>query len=374
MRSARRRIAPDPGPRLLTVPRTQNAGSHRQTERCFLNTRISRVGICFLDRPDARSQVALSQQAEARGYESVWICETRTARDAISVMGAVAHQTERIKIGAGVVNTWTRPASLMALTFATLDELAPSRMLMGLGAYWDPLAWKQGVIRRRPITQMREYVEVCRRLLALETVTFEGDLVQVRDLRLELGEGATAVPRDVPIYIGATGPQMLALSGEIADGVLLNGFTSLAYQGQAFDRIAEGAARARKSLDDLDLPQVIVVSADDRHPERALEIALRMTTMYLGQQPHIARASGVSQDLLDEVSQEMGGWPPRDGGIEAAMPLVPVEVVSSLCVWGDLATCREGLAAYATRPNVYPVPLPVTENYAEMIEAFAADA
>ena len=334
-------------------------------------TRLARMGICFLDRPDARTQVALSQQAEARGYESVWICETRTARDAISVMGAVAHQTKRIKIGAGVVNTWTRPAALMALTFATLDELAPARMLLGLGAYWDPLAWKQGVIRSHPLRQMREYVEVCRRLLSLETVTFEGDLVQVRDLRLELGEGASDMPREVPIYIGATGPKMLALSGEIADGVLLNGFTSLTYQAGAFERIAEGAGRVGKQLDDLDLPQVVVVSADDRHPERALETALRMTTMYLGQQPHIARASGVPQELLAEVQEEMGGWPPREGGIEAAMPLVPTEVVSSLCVWGDLASCREGLAAYATRPNVYPVPLPITDNYQEMLEAFA---
>ena len=336
-----------------------------------MNASLSRVGICFLDRPDARSQVALSQQAEALGYESVWICETRTARDAISVMGAVAHQTERIKIGAGVVNTWTRPAALMALTFATLDELAPARMLLGLGAYWDPLAWKQGVIRSRPLRQMREYVEVCRRLLALETVTYEGDLVQVRDLRLELGEGASQSPKEVPIYIGATGPKMLALSGEIADGVLLNGFTSLAYQAQAFERMAAGAARASKSLDHLDLPQVVVVSADDRHPERALEIARRMTTMYLGQQPHIALASGVPQELLDRVRAEMGGWPPREGGIEAAMPLVPTEVVSALCVWGDLAACRQGLAAYVTRPNVYPVPLPITDNYSEMIEAFA---
>ena len=339
-----------------------------------MKARLSRVGICFLDRPDARRQVDLSRQAEALGYESVWICETRTARDAISVMGAVAHQTERIRIGAGVVNTWTRPAALMALTFATLDELAPARMLLGLGAYWDPLAWKQGVIRSRPLRQMREYVEVCRRLLALETVTFEGDLVQVRDLRLELGEGASKTPKDVPIYIGATGPKMLTLSGEIADGVLLNGFTSLAYQADAFDRMAAGAARAGKSLDDLDLPQVVVTSADDRHPDRALEVALRMTTMYLGQQPHIALASGVPRELLDQVRGEMGGWPPREGGIDDAMGLVPTEVVNSLCVWGDLAACREGLAAYATRPNVYPVPLPVTDNYSEMIEAFAPDA
>ena len=336
-----------------------------------MKTHIHRVGICFLDRPDARSQVALSQRAEALGYESVWICETRTARDAISVMGAVAHQTERIKIGAGVVNTWTRPASLMALTFATLDELAPSRMLLGLGAYWDPLAWKQGVIRSRPIRQMREYVEVTKRLLALESVTFEGDLVQVRDLRLELGEGSSDKPKEVPIYIGATGPKMLALSGEIADGVLLNGFTSLTYQSQAFRRMAAGAARAGKTLDDLDLPQVVVVSADDRRPERALDIARRMTTMYLGQQPHIAQASGVPGELLAEVRDEMGGWPPREGGIDAAMDLVPTQVVSSLCVWGDLAACRDGLAAYATRPNVYPVPLPITDNYREMLEAFA---
>ena len=62
----------------------------------------------------------------------------------------------------------TRPASLMSLTFATLDELAPDRMLLGIGAYWDPLAWKQGIDRRKPVKQMREYIEVTRRLLDLE--------------------------------------------------------------------------------------------------------------------------------------------------------------------------------------------------------------
>ena len=309
---------------------------------------------------------------EELGYESVWVCETRTARDAISVMGAIAYATSHIRIGSGVVNSWTRPASLMSLTFATLDELAPDRMLLGIGAYWDPLAWKQGIDRRRPVKQMREYIEVTGRLLDMETVTFEGELVAVRDLRLDLGHGVARVPKRVPIYVGATGPLMLALSGELADGVMLNGFTSLAYLADALRHIERGARRGGRTVDDLDLPQTIVIAMDEDE-EKALEVATRMTTMYLGQQPHIARASGVDQDLLDRVREAMGGWPPREGGIASAMPLVPPDVVRSLTAAGTPEQCLEQVAAYSIRPNIYPALLPITENYEEIIEVFAAD-
>jgi len=258
----------------------------------------------------------------------------------------------------------------MAMTFATLDELAPDRMLLGIGAYWDPLAWKQGIERQRPVRQMREYIEVTRRLLAMETVTYEGDLVAVRDLRLDLGHGVARLPKKVPIYVGATGPQMLSLSGELADGVMLNGFTSLTYLADALQEIKRGADRSGRKVADLDLPQTIVIAMDEDE-EKALEVATRMTTMYLGQQPHIARASGVEQDLLDRVKAAMGGWPPREGGIEAAMPLVPVKVVRSLTAAGTPEQCVQQVAAYSIRPNIYPALLPITENYEEIIEAFA---
>ena len=329
-----------------------------------------RVGMCFLDRPDPRRQVALALRMEELGYHSVWVCETRTVRDAISVLGAIAFATRTIKLGTGVVNSWTRPASLMSLTFATLDELAQGRMLLGIGAYWDPLAWKQGIDRRKPVKQMREYIEVTRRLLALETVTFEGELVAVRDLRLDLGHGMARTPKRVPIYVGATGPQMLALSGELADGVMLNGFTSLTYLADALDHIGHGARRACRQVDDIDLPQTIVIAMDEDE-ERAMEVATRMTTMYLGQQPHIARASGVDQDLLDRVRDAMGGWPPREGGIDAAMSLIPASVVRSLTAAGTPEQCLNQVAAYSIRPNIYPALLPITENYEEIIEVFA---
>ena len=299
------------------------------------------------------------------------MCETRTARDAISVMGAMAYATERIRIASGVVNSWTRPASLMALTFASLDELGPGRMILGLGAYWDPLAWKQGIDRRKPIKQMREYVEVTRRLLAMETVTFEGELVQVRDLRIELGHGVPRTPKQVSIHLGATGFQMLELAGEIADGVLLNAFTSLVYQERALRHIEQGTARAGRSVAVLDLPQLVVVCLDDKQPERARRTAHYMATMYLGQQPHIAKASGVPEDLLERVTHTMGGWPPREGGIEAAMDLVPRDVVDSLAASGTAEECRKQVEAYVTRPNLCPVVLPLTDNYEEIVDAFA---
>jgi 5,10-methylenetetrahydromethanopterin reductase len=124
----------------------------------------TRVGLCFLDRPDLARCLRLVRMAEELGFSEAWVCETRLARDAISVLGAFAAVTGRIRLGTGIINSWTRAAPLTAMTFATLDELAPGRTMLGLGAYWDPLAWKQGITRRKPLRQMREYVEVVRRL------------------------------------------------------------------------------------------------------------------------------------------------------------------------------------------------------------------
>ena len=105
---------------------------------------MKRVGLVFLDRPDLAEQIRLAQYAERRGFESVWVCETRLVRDAVTPLAAFASATQRIKLATGVVNNWTRTAALMAMTLATLHELSQGRVILGIGAYWDPLAWKQG--------------------------------------------------------------------------------------------------------------------------------------------------------------------------------------------------------------------------------------
>ena len=221
---------------------------------------MQRVGLIFLDRPSLREQVELVRYAEQRGFESAWVCETRLVRDAMTPLAAFSQATSRIRLATGVVNNWTRTAGLMAMTLATLSELSGGRIMMGIGAYWDPLARNQGIRRRRHLSAMREYVTVVRRLLEMETVTYDGEVIKVRDLRLDLGEGTPREPIDVPIYIGATGPRMLELAGEIGDGVFHNFFTSVDYLRHSLQRVESGAARAGRSMKDIDMPQMLAVA------------------------------------------------------------------------------------------------------------------
>src|SRR3954468_9989469 len=215
-----------------------------------------------------------AQLAEERGFEAVLQAESRLVREATVPMAAYAAVTERIKVGSGVVNNWTRNVGLLAATFSTLDDLAPGRVILGIGAWWDPLAQKVGITRSKPLRAMRETVETCRRLLAMERVTMHGEFVDVDDIEIDIVHGDRS-PKDVPIYIGATGMQMMELAGEVADGVVLNYLVSPEYNARAMEHLEVGAARAGRSGEDLDRPQLVVCSVhDDR--ATALDLARSM--------------------------------------------------------------------------------------------------
>ena len=179
------------------------------------------VALYLQDAHDIRTGIELVQYAEAKGFDAVWQADSRLVRDAVVPMAAFAATTERIRIGSGVIDCWTRNPARLASTFSTLDDLAPGRMICGLGAWWDPLAAKVGIDRSRPLTVMREVVAAVRGLLANETVTLDGYHVHLDGVELDYVHQERRA-KDVPIYIGATGMQMMELTGEIADGAVLN--------------------------------------------------------------------------------------------------------------------------------------------------------
>jgi 5,10-methylenetetrahydromethanopterin reductase len=331
---------------------------------------MDRVGFCFLDRPSTSQQLQLVQRAEQLGYESAWVTETRLARDAFSVLGAFAAVTKRIKLCTGIVNSWTRGPALMAMTLATLDELAPNRVICGLGAYWDPLAWKQGIERSKPLEQMREYLIAVRRLLNLEEFSFEGEFVKLRDITLDLGHGSKREPKNVKLYIGPTGPLMTQLAGEIADGAIINGLLSPQYTSQMIQWIKKGAEKSNRSLAKFEQPQLINVSLGDDE-KAAREVSRYLVTKYLGQQPHIGKAAGLDPELLERINKTMGGWPARPGGIEDAMKLVSDEVTDSLTISGDVTKIKDRINAWLDAGITYPIILPLSENYDEMVEKLA---
>jgi 5,10-methylenetetrahydromethanopterin reductase len=110
-----------------------------------------RVALYLQDAHDLREAMRYVQYAEQRGFEAVWQAESRLVRDAIVPMAAYAAVTERIKVASGVINNWTRNPALIAATFLTLDDLAPNRIILGIGAWWDPLASKVGIKREKPL-------------------------------------------------------------------------------------------------------------------------------------------------------------------------------------------------------------------------------
>ncbi len=315
-----------------------------------------RVALYLQDAHSLQEGMELVQYAEANGFEAVWQAESRLVRDAIVPMSAFAATTSKIKVASGVTNNWTRNIGLLAATFLTLDDLAPDRIICGIGAWWDPLASKVGIQRRKPLTAMRETVEVLRRLLNMEPVTFHGEFHHVDDIVLDVVYGRKE-PRNVPIYIGATGMKMMELTGEIADGACLNYLVNPKYNLEAIEALERGAKVSGRSIDDIDRPQLVICSVDhDR--KKALNKARKMITQYLGQQPHLMKASGVSQELLDDIHQVLT-WPATDEEIESAMHLVPDDVVQMCTASGSpdevKAKVREYIDNGATCPILYPL-------------------
>jgi 5,10-methylenetetrahydromethanopterin reductase len=327
-----------------------------------------RVALYLQDKHTLRESMEYARYAESRGFEAVWQAESRLAREATVPMAAYAAVTNRIKIASGVASIWTRNVGLLAATFLTLDELAPGRVIMGLGAWWEPLAAKVGVDRRKPLRAMREVVEATRELLSLKQVTYHGEFVHLDDVALDIVHGDTS-PRQIPIYIGATGMQMMELAGQIADGVVFNYMVSPDYTTRAMQALSAGAEQAGRSLDDIDRPQLVVCSMDQDR-DLALDRARELLTQYLGQQPHIMKASGVDPALIEAIGKVLT-WPATADDIRKAMKLVPDDAVQAISASGTPAECRAKVDEYVANGATCPVLYPLGDDVRLMIDTFA---
>ncbi len=331
-------------------------------------TSTGRMALYLQDKHPIRDGMDYARYAEESGFEAVWQAESRLVREGTVPMAAYAAVTQRIKVGSGVIPIWTRNVGLLAATFSTLHELAPGRVMLGLGAWWEPLASKVGVHRHHPLQAMREVVTATRRLLALERVTYHGEFVHLDDVEIDIVHGDRS-PRQVPIYIGATGMKMMELAGEIGDGVVLNYMVSPAYNERALAALAAGAARAGRDVASIDRPQLVVCSVGhDR--AAALDRSRELLTQYLGQQPHIMQASGVDPALIEEIGKILT-WPASPADIRKAMRLVPDDAVQMITASGTPDECRAKVAEYVASGATCPVLYPLGDDVKLMIDTFA---
>ncbi len=334
-----------------------------------------RVALYLQDKHPISYEIEMVKYAEERGFSEIWQADTRLARDCVVLMSALLAETNTIRFGSGVLPIYTRNPAVIAATWSTMWELGgltpdgESRVMLGLGAWWEPIATRVGADRRKPLTAMRENVEAIRQLFTMEEVTYEGDFVHLDRVKLDVAFGDTG-PRDIPIYIGATGPKMLELTGEICDGVVLNYVVSTDYIRDAVDLVAAGAAKAGKTIGDVDRPELLVCSLSDDDPEEALMTGKSLVAYYLGTEPHIMEASGADPDLVERV-KEIVGWPSREADYRRAAHLIPDDLVRKLMAVGTAEQCREKVAEYVDAGVTCPILFPMMDDIKTVIDAFA---
>ncbi len=333
-----------------------------------------RMALYLQDKHDIRYEIEVAKYAEEKGFSEIWQADTRLARDCVVLMSALLTETSRLRIGSGVLPIYTRNPAVIAATWSTMWELGgltpdgESRVMLGLGAWWEPIASRTGTDRRKPLTAMRENIEAIQQLFTMEEVSYEGEFVNLDRVRLDVAYGDTS-PRDIPVYIGATGPKMLELAGEICDGVVLNYVVPTDYIRDAVDKVAAGAARVGRTIGDIDRPELLACSLSDDDPDEAIMTGKSLVAYYLGTEPHIMEASGADPDLVTKV-QEIVGWPATEDDYRKAAHLIPDALVRNLMAVGSSAECRDKVAEYVDAGVTCPILYPLMPDIKPVVDAF----
>ncbi len=310
-----------------------------------------RLGLLFAGAPRVPEMVALARRAEERGFESVWVAETRMTRDGFVPLAAIAQATSRVKVGTGIVNVYTRGAVVVAISFAALEEIAPGRVFMGLGAGSPLVLAPQGVAWEKPVTRLREYCDVVRPLLRGEEVGYEGEFVRLEGAQIQdlLAGDASIVKGEMPLFLGVTGRPAVELAGEVADGALYNACLPTAYLERARGWLETGAARSGRDAGAVDVGMGIV-SAVHHDSATGKDIAHRFCGLYLSLFPNIAKETGLDPELVAATRSAF-----EQGGVEEALRVLPRSVVDLLCAAGTPAECQERIDAYRAAGVKVPV-------------------
>jgi 5,10-methylenetetrahydromethanopterin reductase len=321
------------------------------------------LGVGLMGRAAPARAVAWSRAAERAGLGSVWFVEDYFQPGAFAIAGAGAAATERIVIGLGVLNPFTRHPALLAMETATLAGLAPDRVVLGLGT--SNRRWieeQMGLPFKTPHAVLAECVGALRRLLAGETVTHEGPAFSLRDVRLECD-----VPAVPPILLGVKGPRALALAGEIADGVHGSTLSSPPHIRRV--RTITEAARRRAGRSG-PFPVVayvpVAVSADGRAAREHTRPFLAKYLALLHGQTIIADA-GISSDTTARLREALAT------GADASA-LITDDIVDTLTISGTPADCRAALRRWADAGLDAPIAVPMPGmSVDEQLAAYGAE-
>ncbi len=309
--------------------------------------------------------VELASLAQSRNYEMVWVPEGG-GRDSLTQLTFLAARTDTIKLATGILPIYYRTPMLTAMSAAGLGTLSQGRFILGLGVGHRPsVEGTHGIPFRRPLTRMRETITLVRRLLDGERVSHAGKVFNVGSATL----AAAAPEQRVPIYVAALGPQMLELTGELADGVLLN-WTASSYLERAIHHLNQGAEKAGRDPAEIDVAGYVRVAVSDNLDEARASLQGQIARYASNPFYHnFFRGMGFGEEMgaAEEAMQR--------GDIDEAARSISQEMQDQVAVVGNPEECRLEIEKRRSLGLNLPVVAPFTvdeprESYLRVIEAF----
>jgi 5,10-methylenetetrahydromethanopterin reductase len=281
------------------------------------------LGLLILpDRP-LPDLVERARRAEQLGYDALWVADEKFYRDPWVVLSAMATATHRVRLGTGVTEPYARHPALLAMAAATLVELAPGRVTLGLGAGGTGFP-PMGIERRRPARAIREAVSILRPLLEGERVDVGGEVISFRGGRLELPSAP------LPVYVAARGDQVLAAAGAVADGVIMGPFASPPAIARASGVVRQGAERAGRAAPRLVARVDVCIGATMEEAARAVRyfVALPVWVSH----PHFGYAEALGIELPESLRELVARR--EYGDIARAGELLPPAMIEHFAIAG----------------------------------------
>lgn len=273
-------------------------------------------------------------QAERLGYDSIWITDHFNNRNVYVTLAVIANYTDRISLGPGVTNPYLVHPVMTVQSIASLNEVAPGRVICGIGAGDMTTLEMVGIEMKNPLRTVREAVEVIRRQIAREKGPYKGKMfTTLAGARLNF-----KISHAIPIYIGAQGPKMLALAGAIGDGALVNASHPDDIE-RAVKLIREGAEKAGRSIDEVDIAAYTSFSvAGDTKSARKPVIPV-VAYIVAGSPPPILEKHGITVEKAEQIRGDLAN---RNWG--EAFGAVDRDMIDAFSVCGTPEQCTEKIA------------------------------
>ncbi|MDG6901862.1 MAG: LLM class flavin-dependent oxidoreductase [Nitrososphaerota archaeon] len=302
-----------------------------------------------------REAASIASAAEKLGFDSIWMHESLFQRDVVTYISAMASATKRIRLGSGVINTFTRHPVTAATTFATLSELSGGRVNLGLGVGSFPTIPLLGfqlfpVEKTRPLRRLSEYVKVVQMVWEGNKVEFDGEFFHVHDLTMGFKpEGK------IPLYIASLSPRTQAFAATVADGVILSPALNTAWGTRRMvENVEKGESKTGRKVERVSY----MLTSLDPDPKKAAAV-VREYYFFVYQlsevvKPEALAPYGITEDSLRPMKE---AW--KKGNVPEAKRLIPDQAIEVLAIAGTGDHAAERLKEYAKAGITLPVSMPI---------------